>query len=257
MTLKNKIALIIGGGNGLGRAIAQAYAECGATLIIADLDLVSAKETLKICQQEESGLACRLDISDVTAIKESIQNVVQRYNRLDILVNCAAICLVDQLLDVTAERWDKVFDINARGAFIAMQEAARVMIPKKAGRIILVSSPASKMGFPLFASYAASKAVVDSLARAATVAWAQFGVTTNCIVPGRMTGGMVDALELDLAKVTGKSIEELKANRTNGVPMQRRVDPNEVAQAAVWLASDAAAYVSGERFNFTGGMELA
>jgi len=132
-----------------------------------------------------------------------------------------------------------------------------VMAAQSGGRIITISTPASRLGFPNFASYAASKAAVDSVTKAAAVAWAAHGVTVNTIVPGRMTGGMVDALEGELARITGKTEDELKAERTAGLPMGRRVAPDEVAEAAVWLASDAAAYVTAERFNFTGGMELS
>jgi NAD(P)-dependent dehydrogenase (short-subunit alcohol dehydrogenase family) len=150
-----------------------------------------------------------------------------------------------------------VFAVNAHGAFYMMQAAAKVMIPRKFGRIIQISTPASRMGFPNFASYAASKAALDSMVKAAAVAWGQFGVTINTIVPGRMTGGMIDDLEVELTRVTGKSAEELKAERTKGLPIPRRVEPAEVAESAVWLASDQAAYVNGSRFNFTGGMELS
>ena len=109
---------------------------------------------------------------------------------------------------------------------------------------------------PLFATYGASKAAVDSLTKSAAIAWAPHGITVNTIAPGRMTGGMVDALDRDLARVTGQNLEELIAARTKSLPMGRRVDPAEVAQAVVWLSSDDAAYVTGERFNFTGGQEL-
>jgi NAD(P)-dependent dehydrogenase (short-subunit alcohol dehydrogenase family) len=173
------------------------------------------------------------------------------------MVNCAAHCLVDPILELTPERWDQVFNVNARGAFFAMQAAARVMIPRRFGRIINITTPASRLGVPYFATYAASKAAVDSLTRAATVAWARGGITVNCLSPGMMTGGMIDKLETELSRALGKSEAEFRANRTEGLPMGRRVDPAEVAEAAVWLASAAAAYVSAERFNFTGGMELA
>ncbi len=140
-----------------------------------------------------------------------------------------------------------------------MQAAAKAMIPRGVGRIINISTPASKMGFPLFASYAASKAVVDSFSRAAAIAWGKHGITCNCIVPGRMTGGMIDALEVDLIRVTGKSAEQFKEDRTKGLPIPRRVlhaRRGLPTGCPVWRA-DAAAYVNAERFNFTGGMELA
>jgi NAD(P)-dependent dehydrogenase (short-subunit alcohol dehydrogenase family) len=248
----DRVALVVGGGSGLGLSIVRALRREGAAVAVADLSARAAREAAG-----PDGCAIAADVADPGASRAAVEEVVGRFGRLDILVNCAAICLVDPLLEVTPERWDKVFSVNVRGTFFAMQAAARVMIPRKFGRIINVSSPASRMGFPLFASYGASKAAVDSLTRAAAVAWAPHGVTVNTIVPGRMTGGMIDQLEVDLARATGRSPEELKAGRTDGLPMGRRVSPDEVAQAAVWFASDAAAYVTGDRFNFTGGMELA
>ena len=224
---------------------------------MADLNEPAAAATVALLEAPASHLALRVDVSDATACRDAAEQVAARFGQLDIFVNCAAMCLVDSIMEVTPERWDKVFAVNVRGAFFAMQAAARVMLPKKYGRIVHVSSPASKLGFPNFASYAASKASVDSMVRSAAVAWAPHGITVNALVPGRMTGGMIDELERDLQRVTGKSTEELKEDRTKGLPMGRRVEPSEVAAAAVWLASAEAAYVTAERFNFSGGMELA
>ena len=257
MLLQDRIALIVGAGAGLGRAIAGAYAREGATLCLADRNEEGAHETLKLSGPPEGSIAVQVDVSDTDACSDVVEQTTSQFGRIDILVNCAAICLVDALLEVTPDRWDKVFDVNTRGAFFLMQAAAKAMIPNRFGRIITITTPASKMGFPNFTSYAASKAAVDSLTRAAAVAWAPHGITVNTIAPGRMTGGMIDALEADLVRVTGKSVDTLRAERTTGLPMNRRVAPEEVAEAAVWLASDAAAYVTAERFNFTGGMELS
>ncbi|HYE07972.1 MAG TPA: SDR family oxidoreductase [Planctomycetota bacterium] len=253
-SLSSRVALVVGAARGLGLAIAQAYAREGARVVLADRDAAAATAAASTVAGSE---AIALDIADPAAIGRAVDDVVARHGRLDIAVNCAAICLVDTFTAVSPERWDAVFAVNARGAFFCIQHAARAMIPRRHGRIITVSTPASRLGFPLFASYGASKAAVDSMSRAAAVALAPHGITVNTIVPGRMTGGMIDALELDLAQVTGKPAAELAAERTKGLPMGRRVDPAEVAEAAVWLASDAAAYVTAERFNFTGGMEVA
>jgi NAD(P)-dependent dehydrogenase (short-subunit alcohol dehydrogenase family) len=255
--LNKRIALIVGGGRGLGRCIAQAYAREGATIVVADLDRNAAEQTLELIGQQTTGAGEAIDISDAAACTALTEGVASRFGSLDIMVNCAAICLVDPLLDVTPQRWEKVFAVNTHGAFYIMQASAKVMIPRKFGRIIQISTPASRMGFPNFASYAASKAALDSMVKASAVAWGQFGITINTIVPGRMTGGMIDDLEVELTRVTGKSAEELKSERTKGLPIPRRVEPAEVAESAVWLACDAAAYVNGSRFNFTGGMELS
>jgi len=251
-----RVALIVGAGNGLGRAIALAFAKIGTCIAVADLDLAAADQTLALSGALTDGLALRLDIAQPADSAAAVRAVTERFGRLDILVNCAAVCLVDPLVELTPERWDKVFAINARGAFFCMQAAAKAMIPQKFGRIITISTPASHAGVPLFATYGASKAAVDSITKSAALAWAPHGVTVNTISPGRMTGGMVDALDRDLARLTGQNLDELVASRTKTLPMGRRVDPAEVAHAALWLASDAAAYVTGERFNFTGGQEL-
>jgi NAD(P)-dependent dehydrogenase (short-subunit alcohol dehydrogenase family) len=253
--LANRVALVVGGGNGLGRAVACAYAREGAALAVADLDLAAAAESLRLAGRPE-GLAVPLDVSDPAACRAAVAAVEARFGRLDILCNCAAILLVDPLLEVSPERWERVFAVNVRGAFFIMQAAARGMVARGFGRVVQISSPASRLGTPFFASYAASKAAVDSLVRSAALAWAAHGVTVNAISPGRMTGGMIDKLEADLARVTGQAEEQSRAARTQGLPMGRRVAPQEVAEAAVWLASDAVAYVTAERFNFTGGMEL-
>jgi len=256
MQLHQRTAWIIGGGRGLGRAIALAYAREGARLAVADIDASLAAETLALAGQAGTGLAHSLDVSKPGDIKKAAREAAAHYGRLDLMVNCAAICLVDPLLEVTPERWDKVMAVNATGAFFCMQAAAAEMIPNNFGRIITITSPAAQLAVPNFASYGASKAVVDSLTKSAAIAWAPHGITVNTISPGRMTGGMVDALDRDLAKLTGQNLEELVASRTKSLPMGRRVDPAEVATAAVWLASGAAAYVTAERFNFTGGQIL-
>jgi len=255
MTLKNRVALIVGGGNGLGRAIARAFAREGADVAVADINLEAARETLELCGRKE--LALRVDLADPPDITDAVARVTERFERLEIMVNCAALCLVDPLLELTPERWDRVFDVNARGAFFCMQAAARVMIPRRFGRIINITTPATRLGVPYFATYGASKAAVDSLTRSATLAWARNGVTVNSLSPGMMTGGMIDKMEGELSRMLGRNEAEFKSTRTEGLPMGRRVEPEEVAEAAIWLASDAAAYVSAERFNFTGGMELA
>lgn len=260
MVLSGKIALVVGAGQGLGRAVTRAYAREGATVVGADLNAEAAAETVRSLERAPDASAAsaeRVDVADPADTRRLVGQIAERHGRLDILVNCAAILLVDPIMEVTPQRWDQVFAVNCRGAFFAMQAAAEVMTARGFGRIINISTPASKLGFPAFASYAASKAAVDSMTRAGAVAWGASGVTVNCIVPGRMTGGMIDALEADLMRVTGKTREELHADRTKGLPIPRRVAPEEVAEAAVWLASDAAAYVNGERFNFTGGMELS
>ena len=252
-TLGSRVALVIGGGSGLGREIAFALSAAGAIVSVADLRNDTAESTAS----RVSGLAFAMDVADREACFGCVDQLVAARGRLDILVNCAALCLVDRFLEVTPERWNRVFAVNALGSLMCTQAAALAMIPNRFGRIIHISTPASRLGFPLWASYGASKAAVDSMIRAAALELAPHGITVNSIVPGRMTGGMVDQLEKDVAALTGEKASDLEEDRTRSLPMRRRVDASEVARAAVWLASDAARYVTAARFNFTGGMELS
>ncbi len=256
MTQPSRRALVIGGAKGLGRAAVQALAKAGHRVWVGDVDEANARGVVEALPERSRGACMRIDLADVNSVRAGIRSL-DAAGGIEIMVNCAAVCLVDPLIEVSPERWDLVFAINARGAFFSMQEAARGMIARKFGRIIQVSSPASRLGFPYFASYCASKAAVDSMVRSAAISWAPHGITVNTIVPGRMTGGMIDALEQDLSRVTGNDMSKMAEERTKALPMGRRVAPEEVAEAAVWLSSDAAAYVTAERFNFTGGMEVA
>ncbi|MEO6846305.1 MAG: SDR family NAD(P)-dependent oxidoreductase [Chthoniobacterales bacterium] len=256
MAVVKRIALITGGGNGLGRAIAHALARQDVSIVLADLKEDDAWKVLDEIGQADTGLALGGDISNPETSESWVNASVKAFGRLDILVNCAATYLVDRFMEISPERWDKVFAVNTKGAFFCLQAAARAMIPNGFGRIVQVSTPASRLGFPDFASYGASKAAMDSVVRSAALTLAPHGITVNQIVPGRMTGGMIAGLEQELSKLSGKSEAELEEGRTKALPMKRRVTPEEVAEAVLWLTSDAAAYVTCERFNFTGGMEL-
>src|SRR5688500_5171289 len=123
MVLSGKIALVIGAGQGLGRAVARAYAREGATVIAADFNAAAATETIASLSRPADASAERVDVSDAADTRRVIRRIVDRYGRLDVMVNCAAILLVDPILEVTPQRWDQVFAVNARGAFFAMQAA--------------------------------------------------------------------------------------------------------------------------------------
>lgn len=256
-SLAGRVALVIGGGNGLGREIAIAMAKVGATVAVGDLDRASATATESMIGIDRSAGSFEVDVADHDSCFATVDRVVDRAGRLDIMVNCAALCLVDRLLEITPARWNAVFAVNALGSLLCTQAAARAMLPNGYGRIIHISTPASRLGFPLWASYGASKAAMDSLVKAAALELAPHGITVNTIVPGRMTGGMIDKLEQDVAALTGVDASQMEEERTRALPMRRRVPPAEVAEAAVWLASAAAAYVTAARINVTGGMELS
>jgi NAD(P)-dependent dehydrogenase (short-subunit alcohol dehydrogenase family) len=160
------------------------------------------------------------------------------------------------LLGITEEDWTRVFDVNVKGLLFCLQAAARHMKENGGGRIINISSPASRMGLPNYAAYAASKAAVDSITRSAAAALGPHGITVNCIAPGRMDTAMQQNTEQLFAALEGTDVATYVESRTSTLPLRRRTTPEEVAEAIVWVASQTAGYMTGARLNISGGLEL-
>ena len=172
------------------------------------------------------------------------------------LVNNAGYGGIEAFLDMTEAMWDRTLAINVKALALACAAAGRVMREQRAGRIVNITSPASRMALPNYAAYAASKAGVDSVTRAAAVALAPYGVTVNSVAPGMMDTEMQRSTEADLAKLEGREdIEAFLAERTRRVPLGRRTDCETVAAAVIWLALDAPDYVTAERLNISGGLD--
>jgi len=256
--LEGRVALVTGSATGLGQAIASTLAEQGAAIALLDLDQAGMVATAKLVR-DRGRPCCELlvNLTQRGAAQEAVQRTVKVLGRLDILVNNAGTASVQPLLEATEEEWDKVFAVNVRGLFCMLQAAANYMKNHGGGRIINITSPASKMALPNYTAYSASKAAVDSITRAAAVALGRHDITVNGVAPGRINTEMQRMTEEKFATLAGMSIEDFVESRTKDIPLQRRVAPEEVAQAVLWLASDAAAYVTGDRLNISGGLELS
>lgn len=252
-----KVALITGAGSGLGRAVAVALAGRGCTVAVADIAPDAAHETAGLCCGV--GAEAMPMVFDLTADGEparGIEAAVHSFGRLDILINNAGYGAIEPFLDMTAALWDRTLALNLRAVALACAAAGRVMRTQRAGRIVNVTSPASRMALPDYLAYAASKAGVDAVTRAAAIALAPFGVTVNSIAPGMMDTVMQRSTEADLARNAGRTdIEVFLAERTARVPLGRRTDCDEVAEGVVWLALDAPGYVTAERLNLSGGLD--
>ena len=247
MKLENKVALGTGAARGIGKAIAKALAAEGAVVIVNyNGSAQRAGETVK--EIEEAGgkaLAIRCNVADFTACKDMIDGIIKEQGRLDILVNNAGITRDGLLMKMSEEDFDSVMDTNLKGAFNCIRHAARQMIKQKSGRIISISSVSGVLGNAGQANYSASKAGIIGLTKATAREVASRGITVNAIAPGFITTDMTEVLS-----------EAVKTSVTETIPMKKFGKPEDIAQTALFLASEEAAYITGQVICVDGGMAM-
>jgi D-sorbitol dehydrogenase (acceptor) len=257
MKLQGKIAVVTGGARGIGRAIAERYADEGARVVIADILADEARTTAAAIGRGALGLG--LDVTDQASIDAMVEAVVKEAGRIDILVNNAAIFNMAPLLEVTRADWDKNFDINTKGLFFTLQAVARQMVkqseadPKWRGRIINMSSQAGRRGESLVVAYCASKAAVISITQSAAKALIKHRINVNGIAPGVVDTPMWDEVDRLFAKYENRPIGEKKRLVGEEVPFGRMGIPEDLTGGAVFLASSDADYVVAQTFNIDGG----
>jgi NAD(P)-dependent dehydrogenase (short-subunit alcohol dehydrogenase family) len=257
LLFKGQVVLVTGGATGLGKAIAMAFAAKGASVAIADVNETALGETLKeVCHLSPHSCGIVEDISVPGAGEKVIGHSVKELGGLHVLVNNAGAWSVERFLEITEQEWDKVFAINVKGLLFCLTAAARHMKEHGGGKIINITSPASKMALPNYLAYAASKAAVDSISRSAAVALGKFNITVNTIAPGRMDTAMQRMTEERFAAIEGMDVRSFVAGRTSNLPLQRRTTPEEIGEVATWLAGEQASYMTGSRLNISGGLEL-
>lgn len=251
---EERTALVTGAGGGMGRDIARQLLDRGLRVAIADLNAAGLEETSPV---ENSGvLHIAGDLTRDGAPEAAVATVVERWRRIDVLVNNAAYGVIEPFLDMSRQAWDRTLAINVTALAMLTTAAGRVMKDAGGGRIVNVTSPASRMALPDYTAYAASKAAVDAITRAAAVALAPHGVLVNSLAPGMMDTEMQRSTEAVLAKIEGRTdMEAFLAERTRRVPLGRRAGVDEIAAAVVWLALDAPAYMTAERLNMSGGLD--
>jgi NAD(P)-dependent dehydrogenase (short-subunit alcohol dehydrogenase family) len=242
--------LVTGGASGLGRAIALGAAARGATVAVADVDRSGCEAVATAC----GGHTLAVDLVDNA--ERAIEDAAQLLGGLDVLVNNAGFGAAEAFLEMKAETWDRTLGLNVKALALATAAAGRIMMAQKTGRIINITSPASRMALPNYTAYAASKAAVDSITRAAAVALAPYGIRVNSIAPGMMDTPMQRVTEEQLARIEGRpDVDAFLAERTARIPVGRRIAPEEVAKTVLWLAFDAPDYITAERLNVSGGLD--
>lgn len=245
-SLKDKVALVTGASQGIGRATSRALAEAGAKVAVAAR---TAEKLVSLAAEIEgakgTALAVPMDVADPAQVKAGFQRTLAKFGRLDILVNNAAITRDTLALRMKLEDWDAVLRTNLTGAHLCIQQALGAMLKQRSGRIINITSVVAETGNPGQANYVASKAGLIGLTRAIAVEVASRQITVNAVAPGFIETAMTEPLS-----------QEIKDKLKSLIPLGRFGADRDVAAAIVFLASDEAGYITGQVLGVNGGMHM-
>jgi NAD(P)-dependent dehydrogenase (short-subunit alcohol dehydrogenase family) len=247
--LSGKIAVVVGGSQGIGFAIARGLAEAGATVVIANRKIEKGQSAAEsISKDGFKAVAIPADITDKSSVESLMARVMSDFGQIDILVNSAGAMVRKPAEDITEEDWDQVMNINLKGLFFCCQFAGREMIKRQKGRIINISSLRSQKMAPNRSVYAASKGGVSNLTRALAYEWGKYNVTVNAIAPGTI-----------ITEFNRKHFEEHPedlAEIVKSIPKGRPGDPADCVSAALFLASDESDFVTGQVIFADGGTSI-
>ena len=241
--LTGRVALVTGSTRGIGRAIAETLAGCGARVAIVGRDAGKAAEVAAQISPEARGFAC--DVADVASVTALIAAVETEFGSLDILVNNAGLTRDNIMLRLKDDDWDAVIDANLRGAFASIRAATRGMMKRRWGRIINISSVVGLVGNKGQSNYAASKAGLIGLTKSVAKEFASRNILANAIAPGFIETDMTNAMTA-----------EARAALTGSIPLERLGTPRDIAGMVAFLASDFGAYITGQVLVIDGGMVM-
>jgi NAD(P)-dependent dehydrogenase (short-subunit alcohol dehydrogenase family) len=246
-TLIGRAGLITGAGSGIGRASALRLAAAGASVVVADIDEDAARETVALVEQAGgTAVACRCDIAEQTEVDAMVALTVASFGRLDFAHNNAGVMgLQRQAVEYPLDDFDRIMRINVRGTFTCMQAELRVMLEARRGCIVNTASEAALKGSAADAVYTASKHAVAGLTKTAALEYARRGIRINAVCPGVILTGMMQAVE----QANPAGFEKAKKL----MPIGRYGQPEEVAEAVLWLCSDASSLVTGHLLAVDGG----
>ena len=245
--LDGRVAVVSGGGGGIGRAICLALAEGGARVVAADIDDASGKATVSDVERAGGqGTFQMLDVTDEGSWQGLYEMVRARFGRLDVLVNNAGIFLLRQIDETTEQEWDRVMAVNAKSVFLGTKHAVPLMREQGRSSIINISSASGITGSPFEGAYTASKGAVRLFTKSAALRFARDGIRVNSLHPATVDTGMVDVL--------WDSDPNMKANVLKAVPLGRLGRPEEIARTVLFLASDDSSFMTGSEVIVDGGM---
>lgn len=244
----SRVVVITGGSKGIGRAVANRFAEENARLILVhyDADDSASLETLKqLSEKGVEAVSYRVDVSSFKAVEELFSEIYAKFEKIDVLVNNAGITRDALFMRMTEEAWDTVLNINLKSVFNCTQSVIRAMVKQRQGRIVNVSSVVGQIGNPGQANYSASKAGVMAFTKTIAKEVAPRGITVNAVAPGFILTEMTDILP-----------DKVKNYFMQQIPFGRMGKPEEVADAIYWLCSEQSSYITGQIIHVNGGMYM-
>ena len=242
----DKVVVVTGGGQGIGRAICLNFARAGASVVVLDIsESLAATVKDELGKQGFNAAADTADVSDAAQINGVFEKIIQNYGRIDVLVNNAGITRDGLVVRMKEKDWDDVIDINLKGAFNCTKVAAKAMLKQRSGRIVNIASVVGAMGNPGQANYSASKAGIIGFTKAVAKELAPRGITVNAVAPGFIGTEMTAALS-----------DKVKEAMIAQIPLGRMGTPEDVATIVTFLASEPAAYVTGQTIHVSGGMYM-
>jgi sorbitol-6-phosphate 2-dehydrogenase len=258
--LQDRIALVTGGGQGLGQAISMRLAQEGAHVVVADINEETARATAAqiMADTDRKALAVKVDVTDEVQIEAMVRRTVQEFGRLDIIVSNAGILIAEEATEFPAEKWRAVINVNLIGYFLVAKHTAKVMKAQRSGVIIQINSKSGKKGSYKNSAYAASKFGAIGLTQSIALELAEYGVRVNAVCPGNLLDSplWVDSLYKQYARKWGITEAEVRQKYVDQVPMKRGCTYDDVCNVVVFLASDQSSYMTGQALNVTGGQEM-
>ena len=254
-SLTDKVAMVTGAGTGIGAAITKAFATAGVRVACTDRDQRAAEAVASGIG--DKALAWALDVTDGEATAKVVDEIAAHFGGLDIVCANAGVSTMNSVVDLTEQEWDVNMDVNAKGVFLTNQAAVRQFLGSGTkGVIVNTASLAAKIGAPLLAHYSASKFAVLGFTQALAREVAEHGIRVNCVCPGFVRTSMQHREIAWEAKLRGMSEEAVREEYVSLTPLGRLEEPEDVADTVVFLASDAARFITGEALNISGGVRM-